>query len=300
MKFGENLKIIRKQKKISQDELAEKLNVSRQSISKWENAESYPTMNNILELCKIFKCHINDLVHNDMSDINSLDKEIKMSVVKFKENEQKKMKGLSKLIYIIARIFKAISIVGIVCATLFTMVGVTYAPTIKMNNNKISFKGIEYNYHYENNILTIDTKDNINFTISNVEFETIEKFCNKSILYKSSLIIVTGISLIISLILIFITLKEIEKLFINIHDNHTPFTMKNVQSIKKIAIYSCLSVFVSDAFGILVELIYSLNLNVEIELTNYLLSIVILIISYIFKYGYEIQLDSKGIIYDEK
>ena len=36
MKFGENLKNIRKQKNISQEELAEKLGVSRQSISKWE------------------------------------------------------------------------------------------------------------------------------------------------------------------------------------------------------------------------------------------------------------------------
>ena len=48
MKFGENLKIIRKNKKMSQEELAEKLNVSRQSVSKWETGESYPEMNNIL------------------------------------------------------------------------------------------------------------------------------------------------------------------------------------------------------------------------------------------------------------
>ncbi len=36
MKFGDNLKQIRKNKKISQEELAEKLGVSRQSISKWK------------------------------------------------------------------------------------------------------------------------------------------------------------------------------------------------------------------------------------------------------------------------
>ena len=48
MKFGENLKKIRKNKKMSQEELAEKVNVSRQSVSKWETGESYPEMNNIL------------------------------------------------------------------------------------------------------------------------------------------------------------------------------------------------------------------------------------------------------------
>ena len=40
MKFGENLKQIRKTKKISQEELAEKLGVSRQSVSKWETGVS--------------------------------------------------------------------------------------------------------------------------------------------------------------------------------------------------------------------------------------------------------------------
>lgn len=36
MKFGENLRKLRKLKKLSQEDLAEKLNVSRQSVSKWE------------------------------------------------------------------------------------------------------------------------------------------------------------------------------------------------------------------------------------------------------------------------
>ena len=58
MKFGENLKLIRKNKNMSQEELAEKVNVTRQSVSKWENGEAYPEMNNILELCKIFNCNI--------------------------------------------------------------------------------------------------------------------------------------------------------------------------------------------------------------------------------------------------
>lgn len=37
MKFGDNLRIIRKSKKISQEDLAEKVGVSRQSVSKWEH-----------------------------------------------------------------------------------------------------------------------------------------------------------------------------------------------------------------------------------------------------------------------
>ena len=101
MKFGENLKWLRKQKKISQEQLAERVGVSRQSVSKWECAEAYPEMENILALCKIFGCKLNDLVHEEMLDIDELDDEIKMNVVKFKKEKQDKMKGLSKALYVV-------------------------------------------------------------------------------------------------------------------------------------------------------------------------------------------------------
>ena len=82
MKFGENLYALRKSTKMSQESLAEKVGVSRQSVSKWENGEAYPEMDNILKICKIFHCKINDLIHDDIQDIDSLDEEIKMKVVK--------------------------------------------------------------------------------------------------------------------------------------------------------------------------------------------------------------------------
>ena len=129
MKFGENLKIIRKDKKMSQEELAEKLNVSRQSVSKWETGESYPEMNNILELCRIFNLKINDLIHTDMSDISSLDEEVIMNLVKFNEQKQKQVKSLSNVISLIGKIG---SIVLKVCI-LFIILGMFVIPYI-INN----------------------------------------------------------------------------------------------------------------------------------------------------------------------
>ena len=61
-------------------------------------------MNNILELCKIFNCKLNDLVHTDMTDITSLDEEIVMNVVKFNEKKQKEVKTLSNVISLIGKI----------------------------------------------------------------------------------------------------------------------------------------------------------------------------------------------------
>ena len=88
MKFGDNLKKIRIYKKLSQEDLAEKLNISRQSISKWETGDAYPSMNNLLELCKIFHCKINDLVNDSIIDIDSLSDDVKKR--RTKENESLK------------------------------------------------------------------------------------------------------------------------------------------------------------------------------------------------------------------
>ena len=86
MKFGDNLRSLRKSKKISQEALADKVGVSRQSVSKWETGEAYPEMNNILQLCKIFNCEINSLVNDNMVDLDSLDEEMtKLSDKELKE-----------------------------------------------------------------------------------------------------------------------------------------------------------------------------------------------------------------------
>ena len=58
MNFGENLKNFRKNSKMSQEVLAEKVGVSRQAVSRWEVGEAYPEMSNIVALCSIFHCNI--------------------------------------------------------------------------------------------------------------------------------------------------------------------------------------------------------------------------------------------------
>ena len=113
MNFGQNLRNLRKSKNISQEELAERVKVTRQSVSKWETGEAYPEMNNILELCKIFHCHINDLVNDNILDIDSLDEDVKMSAVKFKKEKQNQMKGISKVLSLIGKIAGIVARVAI-------------------------------------------------------------------------------------------------------------------------------------------------------------------------------------------
>ncbi len=141
MKFGENLYNLRKSAKMSQEKLAEKMNVSRQSVSKWENGESYPEMEKIMKLCSIFHCKINDLVHEDMSDIDSLDEDIKMSVVKFKEEKQRKIKAISKAIYVLSRIGKILITVAIPIMLILLILTPIFISHIELKDDTIVFMG---------------------------------------------------------------------------------------------------------------------------------------------------------------
>ena len=62
MKFKDNLRKQRNLADLSQETLADKMSVSRQTISKWENGDTYPSTEHIITLAKILKCNINDLI----------------------------------------------------------------------------------------------------------------------------------------------------------------------------------------------------------------------------------------------
>ena len=147
MNFGDNLRNLRKKKKISQEKLGELVGVSRQSVSKWECGEAYPEVDNIFKLCDIFHCKINELVHEDFSDIDSLGEEVKGTLVKFKKEKQKQMKALSKAIYILARIGKVIMILGMIVIILMMFLTPMIASNIEVKENntiEVFHKKIEY------------------------------------------------------------------------------------------------------------------------------------------------------------
>jgi len=68
MNLSSNLKKIRKENNLSQEDLAEKLVVSRQSVSKWESNQAYPEMDKVIQLCKMFNLNIDELLNQDIND----------------------------------------------------------------------------------------------------------------------------------------------------------------------------------------------------------------------------------------
>lgn len=67
MSLGQNLQFLRKRDNITQEQLAETLEVSRQSVSKWESDTSYPEMDKLIQLSNFFHCSLDDLVQKDVS-----------------------------------------------------------------------------------------------------------------------------------------------------------------------------------------------------------------------------------------
>lgn len=66
MELAQSIKQKRNEKSLSQEELAEKVYVSRQTISNWENEKSYPDINSLILLSEIFETTIDNLIKGDV------------------------------------------------------------------------------------------------------------------------------------------------------------------------------------------------------------------------------------------
>ncbi len=82
MKLSENLKRIRKENDLSQEQLAEQLGVSRQSVSKWESGQSYPEMDKVLLICKLYNFNMDELMNENVKEVNE-SKQSKINVNKY-------------------------------------------------------------------------------------------------------------------------------------------------------------------------------------------------------------------------
>jgi len=69
--LSDNIKKLRKDNNLSQEDLADKLSVSRQSISKWEQGDAYPEMDKLMQMAELFNVSLDNLVHSDVSEVKA-------------------------------------------------------------------------------------------------------------------------------------------------------------------------------------------------------------------------------------
>ncbi len=73
MSLAENLQYLRAREGVTQEQLAERLDVSRQSVSKWESSASYPEMDTLLKLCDMFQVDMDTLLRGSVENSLSED-----------------------------------------------------------------------------------------------------------------------------------------------------------------------------------------------------------------------------------
>ena len=66
MKFCDKLQKIRKENNVTQEQLADKLDVSRQAVSKWESGTAYPDTEKLIQISKIFKVSLDELINDEV------------------------------------------------------------------------------------------------------------------------------------------------------------------------------------------------------------------------------------------
>ncbi len=92
MIFSEKLQLIRKSRGITQEDLADKLFVSRQAVAKWESGQTYPDISNLVHLSELFKVTLDYLIKDNeecligYSELQDIPKEFNSFLVNAKKN----------------------------------------------------------------------------------------------------------------------------------------------------------------------------------------------------------------------
>ncbi len=95
-------------------------------------------------------------------------------------------------------------------------------------------------------------------------------------------------------------MNHLEKLFVNIYSGDTPFTKENIDHIKHMAMIMIGTIILPNIAGVIAELVIREDLNIGFELLDVIYILFLFSMAYIFEYGYELQLDSKGKMYGDE
>ena len=180
MNIGNTISELRKKNHLTQEDLAEKLNVTRQTISKWECNETSPSLEDASKLAKIFKVSLDELTNNPgileqkMSNVESL-AGIIIKILK--------VIGILIILYFI---FLVIAIFAFSAFKGKTSEKVTTSLTCSMNDEQVTYtvttkndEEIEVSENMKN-IIDINTDDNANDLLKKVEeyYEKNNGYCN--------------------------------------------------------------------------------------------------------------------------
>ena len=132
MEFGKKILDLRKKNGLSQEELAEKVGVTRQTISKWELGETAPDIKQSKELSRIFNISLDELTNNNIKDI-----------LVEKTSNTEKLAGL------ILKLIKFMVIFIIILPVLLITLRIIFKNIHEKNSGRLMNVSIECNLHNE-------------------------------------------------------------------------------------------------------------------------------------------------------
>ena len=169
MILADKILMLRKKLGYSQEELASQLNVSRQSISKWEQAQSVPEMDKIIKLSELFEVSIDYLLKDDLEDVEYIE------VVPDERLRQVDLETANNYLDIIAnqapRVALAIS--GFIISPIALIILKVLADNDKMGMTDSASTGIGLLVMFV--LIAISVGILVNFSVKVKEFEFLEK-----------------------------------------------------------------------------------------------------------------------------
>lgn len=112
VKIGAFLKELRKEKDITQEELADKMGVSRRTVSRWETGSNMPDMDILIDISDFYDVDLREILDGERKE-ERMDKEMKetvMKVAEFSNEEKAKIMRNMHILFVIAMVFMAILI----------------------------------------------------------------------------------------------------------------------------------------------------------------------------------------------
>lgn len=189
LKLNEQLKKYRREYAFSQEELAEKLFVSRQTISNWENKRSFPDIHNLLLLSVLFDVSLDNLVKGEVGEMKNV-------------SAAKTYKRISMMRDIFAMVCVFLMIFGRHFFGEFFSVIMGVAAIVAMIAGKLSLKNIEKQNNINNTIYDPKEAEEILFFLENrnlseAEFEKKKRENMKNQKFKWFFVLVFFVSFII-------------------------------------------------------------------------------------------------------
>lgn len=145
MRLNENLIKYRHQNNFSQDALAKKMYVSRQTISNWETGKTYPDIQNIVLLAEVYHVTVDQLVSDDINLMQNKSSQHELKLLSF---------GLILSLILVYSAFIGIKWLPITTAAMmvatFTTIGVILAIALIRLNNRLQLQTLKQTVQFIN------------------------------------------------------------------------------------------------------------------------------------------------------